>query len=120
MIISSPIATLATYQQQPQTENVSNDPEKVKLKSACQEFEAVMTSLIMKEGLKSAQEMGKMTDGSDDDSDKGSSMYKEIANEQMAHFIGKQGLMGIADLLYNQVAPKLDAIKKPANMQGGK
>jgi Rod binding domain-containing protein len=77
------------------------------LKGACQEFEAVLTSIIMKEGLRSAQEAGKSISG-DDDGDKGSQQYVEIANEQMAYFIGKRGMLGLGDSIYESVRNKMD------------
>ena len=78
--------------------------EDQQLKDACNSFESLMTSMIMKEGMKSAQEMGKL-DG-DEERDQGSETYMEIASEQMADYMGKQGIMGLGELLYQSVKTK--------------
>ncbi len=67
------------------------------LKQACNDFEAVMTSQIMKQGLKAAQAIN-----DNEEKDKGSEAYKDMANDQIAHHIGKQGLLGLADMIYTE------------------
>ena len=67
------------------------------LRDSCTEFEAVLTSTILKEGLNAAMEMN------DEDRDNGSKTYMELANEQMAMFVGRTGMMGIGEQIYNQV-----------------
>lgn len=79
--------------------------EDAKLKRTCNEFEAVLTSIILKEGLKSAQEMG---DGIDDTGDNGSKKYNEMAYEQIAYFIGKQGMMGLGNMIYEKVRQQIN------------
>ncbi len=74
----------------------------LKLKDTCKEFEAVLTSLIMKEGMKSAKAMG-----GKETIDEGSETFMNIANEQMAYFIGKQGTLGLADMLYSQIKGRI-------------
>ncbi len=76
--------------------------EDLTLKDTCKEFEAVLTSLIMKEGLKSAKGMG-----AEEETDEGSETYMNLANEQMAYFIGKQGTLGLADMLYSQIKGRI-------------
>lgn len=88
----------------PGKENGKAAAEDAKLKKVCNEFEAVLTSIILKEGLKSAQEM----DGVDESEDNGSKKYNEMAYEQIAYFIGKQGMMGLGNMIYHKVKEQLD------------
>jgi Rod binding domain-containing protein len=69
----------------------------MELKNACTEFEAVLTSTILKEGLNSAMKMN------DDDRDNGCKTYMEIANEQMAMHVGRSGMLGIGKTMYEQM-----------------
>ena len=79
-----------------------------KLKNVCNEFEAVLTSIILKEGLKNAQDMG----GSEGDGeDSGSKKYNEMAYEQIAYFIGRQGAMGLGNMIYEKVKEQISNIK---------
>lgn len=71
--------------------------EDLKLRNCCTEFEAVLTSTILKEGMNAAMQMN------GDDRDNGSKTYMEIANEQMALFVGRSGMIGIGDKLYNDI-----------------
>lgn len=77
-----------------------------KLKNVCNEFEAVLTSIILKDGLKSAQEMG-----DNDDEESGSKKYNEMAYEQIAYFIGRQGSMGLGNMIYEKVKEQLNNTK---------
>ncbi len=53
------------------------------------EFEAMLTANILKEGLKSAMALNP-------DSESGANgTYMEMAYEQLAYFIGRQGLLGL-------------------------
>ncbi|OGV34239.1 MAG: hypothetical protein A2020_04445 [Lentisphaerae bacterium GWF2_45_14] len=78
-----------------------------KLKSACNDFEAVLTSIILKEGLKNAQEMGDSPGGEGEDS--GSKKYNEMAYEQIAYFIGRQGTMGLGQMIYEKVKEQVSS-----------
>ncbi|OGV54719.1 MAG: hypothetical protein A2X49_09600 [Lentisphaerae bacterium GWF2_52_8] len=82
--------------------------EEMRLKKACRDFESVLTSIVLKEGLKSASEMGK---GEAGDNDAGSETYKEIANEQMAYFVGQQGVLGIGEMLFNSLKTRMREFK---------
>lgn len=88
----------------PGKDNGKAAAEDAKLKNVCNEFEAVLTSIILKEGLKSAQEIG----GTDEAEDNGSKKYNEMAYEQIAYFIGKQGMMGLGNMIYHKVKEQLD------------
>ena len=61
------------------------------------EFEAVLVSAMLKEGLKSASQTGL------DGEESGGSTYMEVTCEQLAHFIGRQGLLGIADQIVDSL-----------------
>jgi Rod binding domain-containing protein len=80
--------------------------KKAELKAACQEFEAVLTSIILKEGMQSAKEMSKV-DGGANDEDKGSQMYIDMAHEQMAYYVGKNGMLGLGDTIYNSLESRM-------------
>jgi Rod binding domain-containing protein len=67
------------------------------LRHVAQEFEAVLTAAMLKEGLKSANECGL------GEKDEGSGTYMDIASEQMAYFIGRQGVLGIADRIVDSL-----------------
>jgi len=71
--------------------------EDMELRNACSEFEAVLTSTILKEGMNAAQQMNA------DDRDNGSKTYMEMANEQMAMFVGRSGMIGIGDQMYRDI-----------------
>lgn len=85
------------------------------LKQACRDFEAVMTGILMKEGLRSAQQSSFASDG-DDERSNSSKQYTEMANEQIGAFVGKSGLLGIGDYLYKsmktQMQIKQETMKK--------
>lgn len=70
------------------------------LREVCCEFEAVLTSQLLKEGMKSGQALGNEED------DKGSEMFKEMAFEQIAYFVGRQGVLGIADHITESIRQK--------------
>lgn len=88
--------------------------EDAQLKQSCRDFESVMTSILLKEGLRAAQ-ASSFAEG-EDTRDNASKQYTEIANEQIGTFIGKTGLLGIGDYLYksvkHQMHVKQEAMKK--------
>jgi len=100
--------------------NLTNDrdsksAEEAKLKDACMEFEAIMTSMFLKQGLKSAQEAGFSNDG-DDERDSGTKQYMDFVNEQMAYFVGKQGMLGLGDHIYKNVSERIkNTVSGPVN-----
>ena len=83
-------------------------PKELKLKHTCQEFEAVLTASILKEGLKSAQEISKGDGGEESNS---ANAYKDIANETMANFVGREGMLGLGDQLFMAIQQKAKAVK---------
>ena len=66
------------------------------LKHACKEFEGVLISMILKEGLKKQPD-------SDDDGVPGEDIFREYAAEQAARELGRNEAMGLAKMLYNQL-----------------
>ncbi len=98
---------------------VEKDPQRLRLKQTCREFEAVMVSIVLKEGLNGASEMGKL-EGVDDGSDSGSKSFKDMAYEQMSYFIGKSGMLGLGDQLYNSMKDRLPPSSKDnIDLKGG-
>ncbi len=85
--------------------NINQDKKmearQAELKKACKDFETTLTTMMLKEGMKSAKSMG------NDDMDSGSSTYMDMANEQMASFISQESSLGLADMLYSQVKKRL-------------
>jgi len=68
------------------------------LRAVCHEFEAVLTGIIFKEGLKSSMQVN-----DDDSTDDGSKQFMQMAHEQLAEFTARQGITGLGDLLYQQL-----------------
>jgi len=66
-------------------------PNEAQLRQVAREFEAVLVAAMLKEGLKSASQT------SVDGDSGGGSTYMEMTCEQLAAFIGRQGVLGIAD-----------------------
>ena len=70
-----------------------------KFREIGQEFEAHLVSQVMKQGLKSSQNLFDDKDGQDS----GSRSYMDMANEQMAYYIGRHTNIGIADMMFNHL-----------------
>ena len=68
------------------------------LKGVCRDVEGVFLSLLMKEGLKG------MIEGEDDDSSGHASALMENTVEQVANQMASTESLGIARMLYQQVA----------------
>lgn len=97
----------------------AGNSEDAKLKDTCMEFEAVMTTMMFKEGLKSAQEAGFTAEG-EDDRDGGTKQYMEFINEQMAYNLGKQGMLGLGEQIYNSVRERIkNSVSTGIEKQGG-
>lgn len=79
-------------------------PNEVALKKACNDFETVLTTQILKSGMKNAEGIGGKEE---EDGDKGSESFREIAYEQLAGFIGKQGTLGLGNMLFNTLKTRL-------------
>ncbi len=74
------------------------------LQKVCNDFETVLTSTFLKQGMKSARELGEV-EGEEKDS--GTENFKDMAYEQLADFIGQQGMMGLGKVLYQSMKEKL-------------
>lgn len=94
-----------------ESEDVIEKKKDMALKKSCQDFEGVLTSIIIKQGMKSAQEASFATDA-DDDRDNGSKQYIEMANEQIGYHIGRNGMLGLGESLYNSLKSRMQEIKK--------
>ena len=71
-------------------------PEQTQLKTACKEFEGMLLGIILKQGLQASLD--------DEEDAGGGGILKEFAAEQMARSLGQEGSMGIADMMYRQIA----------------
>lgn len=88
----------------------------IELEKACNDFEAVLATTLLKEGMKTAKEIGKGGDGDEEDS--GSSSYQEMAHEQIATYIGSQGMMGLGKMLYESLRHRLEDMNKLKEVTG--
>ncbi len=75
--------------------SVFTNPQNTKLYETAREFEAVFTATMLKQGLKSASQMS--------DKDSGNSSYMDFAYDQLGNYLGRQGILGIADSIYKQM-----------------
>lgn len=95
-----------------ESEEVMENKKDMALKKSCQDFEGVLTSIIIKQGMKSAQEASFTTD-SGDERDNGSKQYTDMANEQIGYFIGRNGMLGLGESLYKSLKSRMQQeIKK--------
>jgi Rod binding domain-containing protein len=81
--------------------NPSDSSETKKMKGACKDMEGLFLSMILKEGLKG------MIDGGEEggeDSGGHAGPIIETSLEQVANEMAASGSMGIANMLYRQVA----------------
>lgn len=97
----------------PGDEKLSKD--ELQLKDACYSFEGVLSATILKEGLRAADEMGK-SEGEEEDG--GSGAYKDLANEQIANFVGNQGLLGIGELIFEKIRG-IEALRRVSKASEG-
>lgn len=84
-------------------------PSEAQVRHIAQEFEAVLVAAMLKEGLKSAAQT------SVDGEDEGGSTYMELTCEQLAAFIGRQGVLGIADQIVQALDPEKKGISHAGN-----
>ena len=75
-------------------------PQLEGLKKAAQGIE----SIFMKDLLTAMQKSVKKTQWGESS---GSDMYQDLFNQQIAESVSKKGSLGIADMLYRQISPKL-------------
>ena len=71
------------------------------LRHVSKEFEAIMVKTIMKQGMKSAREMGGSVE---QDS---SSKYQDMAYEQLAEYMGRNAGLGLSDMIYESLKQKM-------------
>jgi Rod binding domain-containing protein len=76
------------------------DMQKKRLLNSCKEFESVMISYMMKtmhDGVKWSEEH-----------DNAREVYEDMLNQQMSKEIGKSSALGIGDMLYSKLEPRLE------------
>lgn len=88
-----PIAGLPEANEQGVNRQLSNS----ELKEACQAFESVFVTYMLKEMRGTVSEGGLLEGGP------GQSMYKEMLDEEYAKSISESGSLGLADLMYQQL-----------------
>ncbi len=79
----------------------SDSSEEKKLKGACKDMEGLFLSMIMKEGLKGMIEGG--TEGAEEGDGQAGPII-ETSLEQVADQMAEAGSLGIANMLYQQIA----------------
>ena len=72
------------------------------LRRVSKEFEAMLVKTMVKQGFKSAHNLG-----DDSDSDHGSKQFMDMAYEQMAEHMSKNIGMGLSDAIYESLKNKL-------------
>ena len=68
-----------------------------KLLNACQEFEAIFVKQLLKEMRKTVPKDGVIPENNE------SSLYKSMFDDEIANNISKQGSLGLAESLYEQI-----------------
>ena len=76
-------------------------PERKKLKEATASFEAFFVSYLMKQMRKTVGEGGFMAPS------QGEKIFRDLMDDETARQMSTTGQMGIADLLYQELAPAL-------------
>jgi Rod binding domain-containing protein len=94
--------TAAIHALQPPAGPLAEGQRNEQLQHIAREFEAVLTAAMLKEGLKGA------TDTGTDREDGGGSTYMDMTCEQLAYFIGRQGVLGIADQIVDSLGGRAD------------
>jgi len=106
------MSKIQTVQSGP-NEELYESPKLKNLKKTCHDFEAVMVSLVLKEGLKGAKELN---EGADEE-DSGTKAFKDFAYEQMSYCVGQSGMIGLGDKIFesmkDRVAAQEQANEKP-------
>ncbi|HOV85487.1 MAG TPA: rod-binding protein [Syntrophobacteraceae bacterium] len=85
------------------------DPElkKKRLKEACREFEAIFANYVLKsmrEGIQRAEEP-----------DQARQVYESLRDESLARELSRGPGCGLAELMYRQLLPLVEAGEKPQN-----
>ena len=81
----------------------SLSPEELKLKKACQNFEAIFISYMLKTMHQESEKSSLFGEGL------GSDIYKEMFDEKLAEQMSESGQMKIGDIMYKQYAPLVRA-----------
>jgi Rod binding domain-containing protein len=83
-----------------------SNPELLKLRKACQNFESIFISYMLKSMRKASEKSDLFGSGL------GSDIYDEMFDEKLAEEMADSGQVKIGDILYNQYAPLVKNQKK--------
>jgi peptidoglycan hydrolase FlgJ len=86
------------------------DLKKVKLKKACEDFETIMTTYLLKSMHETVQRAESEEFGS------GRDLYEGMMDEAVASQLSRTQGLGLAKMLYKQLAPSLEARKADPNL----
>jgi Rod binding domain-containing protein len=91
--------------------SASLNPEQAKLKKACENFDAIFISYMLKTMRQESEKSGLFGDGL------GSDIYKEMFDEKLAEKMSESGQMKIGDILYKQYVPLINASKRTKSLK---
>jgi flagellar protein FlgJ len=77
--------------------------EKARLREATQQFEAFFVGYLLKQMRKGVDERGGVLPPSE-----GEKIFRDMMDDEVARAVSVTSRMGIADLLYSELAPTLD------------
>ncbi|OVE77387.1 hypothetical protein BVX99_02650 [bacterium F16] len=72
-----------------------------KLRHVCKEFETVLASSLIKNSLKASMTSAWDDEGGGDTANNG---YMDMVHTNLGKYIGEQGLLGLADSLYDELS----------------
>jgi flagellar protein FlgJ len=81
--------------------------EQEKLKEACQEFESILLAELWKKMMSNARKLGGR-----DDRDRHFGPLEDLSMEMSAEYLSKSGGAGMWKMLYDSLAPHLEAGEK--------
>jgi Rod binding domain-containing protein len=80
------------------------DPQKRKLKEACQEFESLLTGYLFKSMRQSVVRA--------EEPDQANQIYEGMMDETLAKELSRSGSGGLADILYRELLPLIQTASK--------
>lgn len=89
-------------------EKAATDKDLTKLKEASQEFEAYFVNTLFKEMRKTIQDGGLV------EKSEATTTFEEMLDEEMSKTISKNGGMGLADMIYNNMLRVYGSTSAPA------
>ncbi len=102
MTIDSQLASLSSLQKSDSTAKTGlDDRQQKRLKSACQDFEAMFLANMLKSMRKTVEKTNLFG------SDSGEETFQEMMDNEVSKAAAKTSSMGIADMMYRQVTNDL-------------